>query len=111
MRSYRDNKRNKNLRGIAGSVKSAEVDIVESLRGKGFEIRGAEVINGLVQQDFEAGDIPIIHYNGTSNELTWNGQVIGRQPDYGETKEKVDRNIEWILAQTVGEITESLQKV
>ncbi|MNU85180.1 hypothetical protein D3C71_749180 [compost metagenome] len=111
MRSYRDNKRNKNVRGIAGSVKSAEVDIIESLVGKGFAIRGAEIINGLVKDDFEAGDIPIIHYNGTSNELTWNGQVVGRQPDYENTKEKVDHNIEWILTQTVSQITKSLQKV
>lgn len=110
MFSYRDNKRNLEERA-AKNISGTATQVMESLRGMGYELVELRIFIGLVQEDFEAGDIPIIHYNGTRNELTWNGQVVGRRPDYERTKENVDQNIEWILTRTVSQITESLQNV
>ncbi len=111
MKSYRDHKRKQNEEKMKGSVKSAEVDIIKSLIDKGYKIHSGKKINILVKEDFDAGDIPILHYNGTDNQLVWNGRVVGQRPDYKNAKKVVNQNVHWIMTQTVSEITKSVQKI
>lgn len=64
----------------------------------------------LLKEDFEAGDIPILNYDGKSNQLKWNNRVIAKRKDHANSKKVVNQNIKWILSQTVDELTKSLQK-
>lgn len=111
MRSYRGHKRHQSEKGLNGSVKSAEFDVVKSLYEKGYTLYRVKQINQLIREDFEAGNIPILHYNGSKNQLVWNERVIGKRPDPKNTKKVVNQNVKWILMQTVDQITTSVQQI
>jgi molybdopterin converting factor small subunit len=106
---YRDHKRYDNERGMDNAVRSATEEVTKSLTEKGYKLHNSRSVKMLINEDFAGGDIPIIHYNGSKDQLVWNDRIIGSYNSKESPKKVVDKNIKWVLSQTVDQITGSLQ--
>ena len=109
MNYYRDYKRVDNKEGMNGMVNNTEKQVSNSLRKKGYILQNSRSVKMLLKEDFDNGDIPILHYDGRNNKLTWNNRVIASRKDHGSSKVVINQNLKWILSQTVNDITSSLQ--
>jgi len=110
MNTYRDHLRENNEDGLNATITNSEKQVTDSLRKKEYFIHQNRSIRKLLKEDFEAGDIPILNYDGKSNQLKWNNRVVAKRKDHGNSKKVVNQHIKWILSQTVDQITESIQK-
>lgn len=110
MRSYRDHRRRSDSKKMATVVELGVEQVSDSLSSEGYELQDKNNLFRQLREDFNNDDIPLLQYNGKTNQLTWNDQVVGSRSDHCESKNVVSKNIKWLVTQTADDVLASLQK-
>jgi lantibiotic modifying enzyme len=109
MSSYRAHLRNGDQVRMDRSLTGCANEVFQELRTAGYRLHSKKAIRARIAEDFEQGDIPVLHYNGRTKKLMWNGRVVGSFSDKRATKKPVADNIKWLVRQTAQDVLNSLQ--
>lgn len=110
MSTYRDVLRNgADEEGVQSFLESCATTVVESLQRKGYTLHNKRAVVPRIAEDFERGDIPVLHYAARTDKLTWNDRVVGRFGDSRKRKDLVHANVKQISRQTAAQVMESLR--
>ena len=109
MSSYRAHVRNGDQVRMDRTIKGCSDQVCQELEAAGYRLHGKRGIRARLTEDFDQGDIPVLHYNGRTKKLMWNGRVVGSFGDKRATKKPVGDNITWLVRRTAQDVLDSLQ--
>jgi hypothetical protein len=113
MSNYRVLSRSENqedIKDIDLLVKECYKEVKKGLTKYGYNIDSEENIHKLIIDNFNSGDVPILHYNGKIKKLIWNKTEVGEFIEKISTPDQVKNNIDWIKNCKGEEIRDSLTK-
>ena len=110
MTYYRDYKRNDDPDGMDDALDACCDQVCAALIRRGYRLHARRAIRARLAEDFERGDIPVLHHSASQRQLQWNGHIVGKFSDARGTKPVVGDNIKRLVQTSAQQMLESLQR-